>query len=254
MSDIKNTKAYGFPNASLEGDGQRFTGALNSDKHGPQVLQLLPATFLEDYTANLEQLSKIAGDHSHARGSVNVSTQTKAKALAVYIVLAGVAREAARAAFTGNDALLHSEFLVGESEPHDLASILRRGNQLIAACTVHAEVLAPEGWAPAQTTDLTTALEAVKVAKLNVHYASDAKEGLTAAQIALGNGFYRQCRAIQRVACAVYTAQKAKTDPSVFEARGLFLLGEFPKRNRASRTSSTPPAPPAVPVPPATGS
>jgi hypothetical protein len=248
MSDITEPKGFGFPVASLNSYVRRFQAALNDEIVGDSVKEQLATTFETDFDAQAEVVAKIGTDQADAKGAVNVLTRDRDGTLEDVMLLCGTARDTAKAAFRGQDPLLHSEFFVGRHEPKDLDSIINRAEIIAASCVKYAEQLAAEGWSASNTKLLTDSLAALKAAEDNQQLASDDKEGLTSSQIAQANRLYRMCRAIQRVARVVYSRKKARTDPSVYAARAKFMLGEFPPRRPVapppadSTGSGTPPA------------
>jgi len=243
MNSQTVTKAFKPSFGSLHRDAQRLLQALNDSTIGPPVVAHLPATFVADFTAQIDSSAQSVVDQSGALGALRLLTQAQTANLRSLLRRMAAAKRAAAFAFPGQDALLHDEFQVGVKRPMDLASVVQRARKLLAACAAHAADLAPHGWSPAAQTMFASAIDAAANGTVDQSVAADAKQGLTGHRNLTANSLYNQCRALQSVADMVYPAALAASDATALEARARFLMGEFPSRG------STPVAPTPVAVP-----
>jgi len=241
-------KAFQPSFGSLHRDARRLLQALNDSAIGSPVAAHLPATFVADFTAQIDSTAQKVVDQSGALGAVRVLTQSQAGALRDLIQRTAAARRAATFAFPGQDALLHDEFQVGVHRPEDMASVVQRARKLLAACAAHAADLAPHGWSPAAQAALSGAIDAAASGTVDQSVAVDAKQGLTGDRNLTANTLYNQCRTLQSVANLVYPGSLAARDATALEARARFLLNEVPARGSAP-ASSTPATAPAAPAP-----
>jgi hypothetical protein len=219
----------------------------------------MPSTFLTDFEADVTILVTAANDQSGARGDVHNGVEDQAQALAGCKLYVSTARDIAKKAFRTNDAVLRTEFTVGEHTPHGMDNILARAETVHAACAKYAEELAAKGWPATDTPKLAELIAALKSANTSRDSATAAQQGATAVQVNLANRVYEQIRLVQIAANIVYPTAKAESDGTIVESRAQFLLGVFPpQRNAAATDTTTTPAPstaPTVPTtPPATDS
>src|SRR5471032_2626711 len=105
-------KAFQPSFGSLHRDAQRLLQALNDSTIGPPVVAHLPATFVADFTAQIDSAAQAVVDQSGALGAVRGFTQTQATAVQDLVQRAAAAKRAATFAFPGQDALLHDDFQV----------------------------------------------------------------------------------------------------------------------------------------------
>src|SRR5471030_223025 len=127
-------KAFKPSFGSLHRDAQRLLQALNDSTIGSPVVAHLPATFVADFTAQIDSSAQAVVDQSGALGVVRGFTQTQATARLDLVQRVAAARRAATFAFPGQDALLHDDFQVGVKAPLDLASKVQRARKLLGAC------------------------------------------------------------------------------------------------------------------------
>jgi hypothetical protein len=240
----KITKLFRFPIQWLKGYCRRFKAALTDEIVGPSVLEKLPSTFVTDFDAQVEIVAKFGLDQNQAKGAVHELTKPQEDARADVVFLSGVVRDAAKAALTGQDALLRSEFFVGDQDPRDIETVIDRTEKLLVNCRNRAEALQLEGWTVDDTKALDDAVKELKSTEDRQQQTTDDKEGCTAQQTIEANRLYRMCRTIQRVARTVYSEKKALTDSSVYAAREKYLLAEFPPRKGATPPDETPLTPP----------
>ncbi len=241
-------KVFGPSFGSLHRDAQRLLQALNDSTIGPPVVAMLPATFVADFTAQVDSTAQAVVDQSGAVGAVRGSTVTQTTTMQDLIRRMAAARRVANHAFPGQDAFLHDEFQVGGGKrAQSMADVVQQARKVLAACAAHAAELAPLGWGDACQTGLSSAIDAAANGSIGHANASDAKEGLTGQRNVMANTLYKRCRALQSVVDMVYPASLARRDATALEARARFLMGEFPSRSSAAAT----PAPvPAAPTPP----
>src|SRR5476651_1582422 len=74
-------KAFRPSLGSLHHDAQRFLQALNDSTIGAPVVAHLPATFVTDFTAQIDATAQDIVDQSSALGVVRVLTHSQAEAL-----------------------------------------------------------------------------------------------------------------------------------------------------------------------------
>src|SRR5476649_448448 len=172
-------KAFQPSFGSLHRDAQRLLQALNDSTIGSPVVAHLPATFVADFTAQIDTTAQGVVDQSGAVGDVRMLTHVQKTALRTLRQRAAAARRAAVFAFPGQDALLHDEFQVGLIRPQDMASEVQRARKLLAAGTAHAAALTAHGWSPAAQTALSGAIDTAASALVDHGGATDAKLGLT---------------------------------------------------------------------------
>jgi len=250
MNSQTVTKAFKPSFGSLHRDAQRLLQALNDSTIGAPVVAHLPATFVADFTAQIDSSAQSVVDQSGALGAVRGFTTAQTTTVQELLRRMAAARRAATFAFPDQDALLHDEFQVGVHRPQDLASVVQRARKLLAACAAHAADLAPHGWSPAAQTALASAIDAAANGTVEQSVAADAKQGLTGQRNLTANTLYNQCRALQSVADMVYPAALATRDATALEARARFLMGEFPSRGSAPVASTPAAVPAAAPVTP----
>jgi hypothetical protein len=249
MNDTNVSLKQTCPIDRLARASEAILGALQSDQHGPIVAARLPETFQTDFASAVTALVKAAEKQTGAKGSVHTLTKEQNDGLADCQRYTGKLREIARKTFTGQNALLHDAFTVGEHTPRGLASILARAVKLQASAVKHAEVLATHGWPTADTAKLAELIATLKTANDDRLGAGAAQHGATVDQINLANAVYAQCRLVQIAADMAYPAKDADSDSAIAEARSKYLLGAFPPRR-----SATPPADGPTPILPPSGS
>jgi len=154
------------------------------------------------------------------------------------------ARRTARQAFPGDDVKLRTEFQVGINDPQDLASQLVRAQKTLDASVKYAADLKKEGWLPADSTALGTALGTLSGVALDQDEALADRAQFTAALTRAANALYKLCLSVQNAARLQYPS----TQPGTEAARARFLLETFPPRDR-SQPDPHPPTPPPAPNP-----
>jgi hypothetical protein len=246
MNNISVSRSFGFSTRTLQRDAQLLLGALQDGQVGPPILGKLPSTFIADFTAQLALVAQRATDATGAIGAVSRATQTQTDALTVMGWLTAAARTVAKTAFAGQDTILRAEFQVGSARPRNFADAVERGRNLVAACQKYAVELAPFHWTADNSTQLSTALDALVGGDASHGAISSEKIGATAQRNDAANGLYRKCVLVQAWVRAVYPSGQAASDPAVAEARKRFLLDVFPPRKKA--TAVVTPVTPSVPV------
>jgi hypothetical protein len=237
MSDTIIRRGFPFSIGTLLSDAQRLLGALNDGTLAPPMVDHLSAAFVTDFTAQLALVAKLSNNQSTATGLVNALTFAQSGAQRDFSLLASSARRAARLAFPGQDALLHSEFQVGIALPRTLADTINRGEKLVTAWQTHATDLSSQGWLPASTDKLKAALDALTGGGDTHQAAKGGKIGLTTDCIAAANTLYRQCVAVQNAARVVFAKSNVASESGTAEARERFLLRQFPPRKRSATTT-----------------
>src|SRR5471032_2124025 len=116
-------KAFQPSFGSLHRDAQRLLQALNDSTIGSPVVAHLPATFVADFTAQIDSTAQSVVAQSGAIGVMSALTQSRTSALLDLIQRTAAARQVAIIAFPGEDAMLHGEFQVGVTEPQDMDSV-----------------------------------------------------------------------------------------------------------------------------------
>jgi hypothetical protein len=154
------------------------------------------------------------------------------------------ARKTAKLAFAGQDVKLHQEFQVGINSPHDLASILKRADIIIASVQNAANLpaLQLKGWTAADTTAFTTAR--ATFGTMNVTQQADkggAKDSTTTKNTDAAD-LYERLLTIQNAA----DLQWPVSNPANAGIRDQFRLNTFPP---AGGNSAPPTPPPATPKP-----
>lgn len=154
------------------------------------------------------------------------------------------ARKTARLAFPGQTVKLHQEFQVGNSEPHDLASVLSRADIIIANLKITANLTAlqAKGW----TSSDTDAFENVRGIFPDSITANQSAKGEAKDSTTLKNvdaiELYNRLLAIQNAADLQWPAD----NPANAGVRDEFRLHIFPP----GTDNGNDPAPPAPPAPP----
>ena len=228
---------FTFPISTLIRDAKLLLGALRDAQHGSPVTARLKEGYDAAFAEQIRLVEKGGTDQSGAIGTLGNLTEAQTVAVGELERLMSGARRSAGLAFPQNDVRLRSEFQVGVHEPGGLGSELERAEKIRAACVVHADALAD---AIALLSDGDEDQENAKKRKL----------GLTTARTVAANALYRQCLSVQNAARLAYPGTKAANDATVVEARGRYLLDEFPPRGGASAGVNPDPHGPAPSTPP----
>ena len=241
---------FTFPISTLVRDAKLLLGALRDAQHGPPVIARLKEGYDAAFAEQIRLVEKGGTDQSGAIGTLGNLTEAQTVAVGELERLMSGARRSAGLAFPQNDVRLRSEFQVGVHEPGGLGSELERAEKIRAACVVHADALAEHGWIAADTTALADAIALLSDGDEDQENAKKRKLGLTTARTVAANALYRQCLSVQNAARLAYPGTKAANDATVVEARGRYLLDEFPPRGGASAGVNPDPHGPAPSTPP----
>jgi len=161
-------------------------------------------------------------------GSPNASWANPSSVLQAGDIIAD-ARRSARQAFPSDDVKLHTEFQVGINAPQSLASQLSRAEKTLDASVKYAADPKKEGWLPADSTTLGTALAMFGTIALDEDEALADRAQFTAAVTRAANTLYKLCLSVQNAARLQYPS----TQPGTEAARARFLLETFPPRDRS---------------------
>jgi hypothetical protein len=227
-------RSFRFSIGTLLRDAQRLSGALYDSTVAPPMVDYLSAASVADFTAQIALVAKLADDQSGAFGSVSTLTASQQKARRDLLRQTKATRRKAKFVFAGQTTVLHSEFQVGSPTSRTLAATLDRSRKTLAAARKYAADLAGRGW-PSNITDrLGQAVDSLMAIDLMHESTKDAKEGLTAQFITAANLLYEQCITVQDAARVIYPNDEVPAQPITVEARGRFLLGQFPPVARAT--------------------
>lgn len=242
-------RSFNFPVSILVRDAQLFAGALRNDIGAP-VAKRLPTTFVDEFTALIEQVSTGSAGQKAATGHTGQLTKVQNAALDEVKRLTAAARESAKLAYPDNPVLLRQAFQVGNSDPVSLASILERAVTVQDACVKHAEALAGQGWQADDTAAFATAIATLEGADQSQEASKGDKKAATAAKNAKANKLYAKCQSVQNAVELAYPEAKTATDEKVVAARARFLMDTFPPQPGAATEEETtdtdnPPQPPS---------
>jgi hypothetical protein len=253
MSDTTVRRSFRFSTGTLIRVAQRLSGALNDPTFGPPLVDYLSVASAADFTAQLALVAKLADEQSGAFGAVSALTLSQQKALRALHRQARATRRKAKFVFTGQHTVLRSEFQVGLPTSQSLAAMLDRGRKTLAAARKYADQLTARGWPATATERLQQAVENLTEIDRTHELTKDEKEGLTAQFVTAANLLYEHCITVQDAARIVYPKDENPAQPATVEARGRFLLGEFPPRAGApavvTPTEPTDAKGPLTPVP-----
>lgn len=152
------------------------------------------------------------------------------------------AKESARRAFKGQDVKLRNEFQVGVTSPGDLGNVLQRARIVRDSATNagNATALAGKGWVAADTTALTSAIDALDTTDDSQEAAKADRSASTDARNTAANSLYEGLLTIQNAANNQWTDR----NPANAQVRTEFRLGLFPPRSaKKKQPAPVPPAP-----------
>jgi hypothetical protein len=231
-----------FPIAILTYNGQLIIAAATAN---PAIAPRLPATYIADTTTSLAKVIADISSQKTAHGELGNLTPTQHTNLDTLQGCMNQSRKTAKLAFAGQDVKLHQEFQVGINTPHDLASILKRADIIIASVqnAANLSALQLKGWTAAETTALTTVRQTFgTVAVAQQSDKGGAKDSTTTKNTDAAD-LYERLLTIQNAA----DLQWPVSNPANAGIRDQFRLNTFPP---ASTTAPIPPpSPPATPHP-----
>jgi hypothetical protein len=140
-------------------------------------------------------------------------------------------RRTARHAFPGDDVKLSTEFQVGITDPQNLASQLVRAQKTLDASVKCAADIKKDGWLPADSTAIETALEALGTIALDQDEAIADRAQFTGDLTRAANTLYKITLSAQNAARLQYPS--TASTPGVAGARVRFLLDTFSPRDRS---------------------
>jgi hypothetical protein len=211
-----------FPIAILTYNGQLIIAAATAN---PAIAPRLPATYIADTTTALGKVTADISSQKTAHGELGNLTPTQHTNLDTLQHWMNQARKTAKLAFAGQDVKLHQEFQVGINTPHDLASVLKRADIIIASVQNAANLpaLQLKGWTAAETTAFTTVRQTFSTKN------ADAAD------------LYERLLTIQNAA----DLQWPVSNPANAGIRDQFRLNTFPPASTTA--AATPAATPATP-------
>jgi hypothetical protein len=233
-----------FPIAILTYNAQLIIAAANTN---PAIAARLPATYLADTTTALNKVNADIASQKTAHGELGNLTPAQHTNLDTLQGWMNQARKTAKLAFAGQDVKLHQEFQVGINTPHDLASILKRADIIIASVQNAANLpaLQLKGWTAAETTAFTTVRQTFGAMNVTQQTAKGGAKDSTTSKNADAADLYERLLTIQNAADLQWPAG----DPANAGIRDQFRLNTFPPASTAATATPAPAAPPAPPPP-----
>jgi hypothetical protein len=231
-----------FPIATLTYNAQLIIAAATAN---PAIAPRLPATYIADTTTALNKVTADIASQKTAHGELGNLTPTQHANLDSLQNWMNQARKTAKLAFAGQDVKLHQEFQVGINSPHDLASILKRADIIIASIqtATNAPALQLKGWTAAETTAFTTVRQTFGTVAVTQQADKGGAKVSTSTKNTDAADLYERLLTIQNAA----DLQWPVSNPANAGIRDQFRLNTFPP---ASTTApATPPTPPATPHP-----
>jgi hypothetical protein len=246
---MPSQRNFDFPLSTLLRDAKRLRVSLEDAAFGPPITRRLKIGFLAVFASQITLVEGGGGLQSTAMGSLGQLTQEETLALIEMERLVSGARRSATLAFPQNDVRLHAEFQVGINSPQDLGSLLSRATIISTGCGTHADALAEHGWLVEDSTALIDAVAILEGANQTQENTSDKKVGITATHNRHASALYKMCLTIQNAARLAHPSTKIGQVDGIEEARGRYLLDEFPPRGGASAGEDPDPHGP-TPTPP----
>jgi hypothetical protein len=229
-----------FPIAILTYNGQLIIAAATAN---PAIAPRLPATYIADATTALNKVNADISSQKTAHGELGNLTPQQHDNLDGLQHWMNQARKTAKLAFAGQDVKLHQEFQVGINSPHDLASILKRADIIIASLqtAVNLPALQLKGWSAADITAFTTVRATFGTMNVTQQADKGGAKVSTSTKNADAADLYERLLTIQNAADLQWPA----SNPANAGIRDQFRLNVFPPAGG----DSVPPTPPATPKP-----
>jgi hypothetical protein len=228
-----------FPIATLTYNAELIIAAATAN---PAIAPRLPATYIADATTALGKVNADIASQKTAHGELGNLTPAQHANLDTIQHWMNQARKTAKLAFPGQDVKLHQEFQVGINTPHDLASILKRADIIIASVqtAANAPALLLKGWTAADTTAFTTARGTFGTVNVTQQADKGGAKVSTSTKNADAADLYERLLTIQNAA----DLQWPVSNPANAGIRDQFRLNTFPPAGGSSTPPTTPPATP----------
>ncbi len=247
---MNDKRKFSFSLSTLLHAADSLSDALADAEYAPAMSARLndpaatpPLIFATDFATAIAGVRTQVQNQGGKTGDAGDLTADQRATFAEVERLAAGARRTARQAFPGDDVKLRTEFQVGINDPQDFAAVIERARKTHTATVKYAADLKKEGWLPADSTALSTALAMLGTAALDQDEALADRAQFTAALTRAANTLYKNCLTTQNAARLQYPS----TRPGTEAARARFLLESFPPRDR-SQPDPHPPTPPPPPV------
>jgi hypothetical protein len=201
----------------------------------------LPENFVTQQRTLLTTVRGASSTQKSKTAGVGGYTIGQDEALTTLNDLVSRAKESAKRAFKGQDVKLRNEFQVGINSPGDLASVLGRARIVRDSATIagNATALTGKGWVAADTTALTSAIDALDTSDDTQETAKTERTGSTDARNTAANELYEGLLTIQNAA----NNQWPERVTSNATIRAQFRLNQFPPRSERKKQTTTVPTP-----------
>ncbi len=230
---MSTRRKFNFPLASLTRSAELLASALTDPSHQAAMTARLGAAFIAAFPGKITAVTGGADAQSGQTGNLSQLTAAQLESYEEMERLAAGARRSARLAFPGQDTVLGAEFQVGEAGSKSLSATIARARLTHAAAVKHAAALQAQGWIPADTAALRTAIQGLAGVDTEQEEAKDDRLGLTNEKTILANALYADCLTIQNAARLQYPGGNDATgNAKNVTERANFLLNEFPPRDR----------------------
>ncbi|MGL4399300.1 MAG: hypothetical protein ACRCXD_05500, partial [Luteolibacter sp.] len=197
---MSTRRKFTFPLPTLTSSAELLGAALTDSAYQAAMTLRLGADFITAFPGKITALTGDSAAQSSQTGDLSTLTDQQQKDFREMERLAAGARRSARLALPGQETVLSAEFQVGEATSKALSATIDRAKLTHAAAGKYATALQTQGWIPADTAALGTAIAALAEVAPEQDEAEDEKLGLTNEKTIAANALYADCLTLQNAA------------------------------------------------------